>query len=185
MRKSREAAADTRRKIVDAAADSFRRTGIHATGLSNVMSDAGLTHGGFYRHFRSKDQLVAEACVAGIGDIVAALKDSADKKAGKDAFLAVVARYLSTEHRNNVTKGCPIAALGSELAREDKETRLAASTGVEELVDLVLQHSGRDHAHAVVTVAAMIGAVTMSRIIYEKMDSDSVLRYVKSHLAEI
>src|SRR5262249_35733756 len=83
MRKSREAAAQTRRRIVEAAAREFRKNGIVATGLNDLMKAAGLTHGGFYRHFASKDQLVAEACSAAVATMAERVASSASRARGR------------------------------------------------------------------------------------------------------
>ena len=123
MRKSREEAAQTRMRIVEAASREFRKNGIVATGLNDLMKAAGLTHGGFYRHFASKDQLVAEACSAAIATMTERVASSASRERGRKGQEAAVADYLSTEHRDNPRDGCPLAALGAELARADTQTR--------------------------------------------------------------
>src|SRR5690349_6944116 len=135
MRKSKSEAAETRRKIVKTAAAEFRQNGINGTGLSELMAAAGLTHGGFYRHFESKDQLIAEACASAIESAtetawVPLLQQS--RRNGLDAF---VAKYLSEDHRDDQRGGCPFAALGSELARSDKDTRAVVTEGLSKLVD--------------------------------------------------
>src|SRR5262244_1986400 len=109
MRKSRIEAAKTRERIVTAAAAEFRQHGIAATGLADLMKAAGLTHGGFYRHFASKDQLVAEATTAALDALLEGM-------AAHPTVSAAVAAYLSTRHRDNPASGCPLAALGGELA---------------------------------------------------------------------
>src|SRR5260370_6644761 len=124
MRKSREEAAQPRKRIVTAASGEFRKNGIVATGLNDLMSAAGLTHGGFYKHFASKDQLVAEACAEAVETaIFERLAAAASEGAG------AAAAYLSTVHRDNPATGCPLSAIGSELARSDEKTRAAAAAG--------------------------------------------------------
>jgi TetR/AcrR family transcriptional repressor of nem operon len=184
MRKSRVEAAETRQRIIDVAARKFRLDGIHATGLTDVMADAGLTHGGFYRHFESKDRLVAQACASAMTAIVATLEDSAAEKDGKDGFRAVVERYVSASHRDDPDGGCPVAAMGSELARGDENTRVAASECIDELIEVVAKRVGHGRSEAVFAVAAMIGAITMSRIMLDDA-STQVLQYVKQHLDAI
>ena len=115
-----EEAAQTRKGIVTAASEEFRKNGIVATGLNDLMSAAGLTHGGFYKHFASKDQLVAEACAEAVKTILETLAATASEKG------AAAAAYLSTDHRDNPATGCPLSAIGSELARSDEKTRAAA-----------------------------------------------------------
>lgn len=187
MKKSKAETAKTRRQIIAVAAREFRLNGIHATGLNDLMSEAGLTRGGFYRHFASKDQLITEACAKGISTIVATLEDAAGQRAGKDGFQAIVERYVSTAHRDNVVDGCPLAAMGSELARTDETTRAAASDGFNELVEVIAGRLGHPslataHSDAVFALAAMIGAVTMSRIMVDHDASARILQQVKHHL---
>jgi len=187
MRKSKTEAAETRRQIVEVAAQEFRRNGIHATGVATLMSKAGLTHGGFYKHFDSKEQLVAEACAMGMNNMVDAFKAAAGEHDGKDSFRAIVERYVSAVHRDNATGGCPLAGMGSELARADDRTRDAAAQGFGEMVDVIAAHIGRRSAdaarsEAVLALTAMIGAVTMSRILTDADASAAVLRDVRQHL---
>src|SRR3954447_10001044 len=94
MRKSREEVAQTRRRIVEAASCEFRKNGVVATGLNDLMKAAGLTHGGFYKHFASKDQLVAEATTAALDALLGGM-------AAHPSIDAAVAAYLTTRHRDN------------------------------------------------------------------------------------
>jgi TetR/AcrR family transcriptional repressor of nem operon len=143
MRKSKLEAAETRRRIIKAASAEFRRNGIDTTGLSGVMSAAGLTHGGFYRHFDSKDELVAEACAAAMessGQTNEALACDGD---GKDALEAIVTNYLCQDHRDNLSEGCLLPGLGSELARSDDKIRAVATAGFLKFVDLIAEQYRR------------------------------------------
>ena len=141
MRKSREEAAQTRKRIVTAASEEFRKNGIVATGLNDLMSAAGLTHGGFYKHFESKDQLVAEACAEAVETaILERLAAAASEGAG------AAAAYLSTGHRDNPATGCPLSAIGSELARSDEKTRAAATAGFLKLVEIMAGQFGKIRA---------------------------------------
>jgi len=190
MRKSRVETAETRQRIIDVAARKFRLNGISATGLSDVMSEAGLTHGGFYRHFESKDQLVAEACAAAMTAIVASLDEAVSESGNENGFQAVVERYVSTAHRDDATGGCPLAGMGSELARSDDNIRAAAARGFRELVDVVAkrmdqQEPDSTESKAVFAVAAMVGAVTISRMLADNDASTSVLDHVRQHLDAI
>ena len=181
MRNSRSETAKTRERIVTTTAAEFRQHGIAATGLHDHMKAAGLTHGGFYRHFASKDQLVAEACSAAIATMTKRVASSASRKRGRKGLEAAVADYLSTEHRDNPRDGCPLAALGSEMARADPQTRAAATAGFLKLVDALaggFDEGTPDEATRRATVAAltMIGAVTISRVVTDQALSDAILR---------
>src|SRR6185312_12535313 len=103
---SREEAAQTRKRIVEAAACEFREKGIVATGLADLMKAAGMTHGGFYKHFESKDQLIAEACAEAVEEAIGSLE-------AQPTLDAAVAGYLSARHRDNPASGCPFSAIGS------------------------------------------------------------------------
>ena len=181
MRKSRIEAAKTRERIVTAAAAEFRQHGIAATGLADLMKAAGLTHGGFYRHFASKDQLVAEACSAAIATMTERVASSASRERGRKGLETAVADYLSTEHRDNPRDGCPLAALGSEMARADTPTRAAATTGFLKLVDALaggFAEGTPDEARrrAMVAALTLIGALTVSRVVTDQALSNAILR---------
>jgi TetR/AcrR family transcriptional regulator, transcriptional repressor for nem operon len=190
MRKSRAEAAETRKRIVDAAAREFRRKGIHAGGLASVMAEAGLTPGGFYKHFDSKEQLITEASEAGISTVINAFEAIASRTGDEEAFKSIVESYVSVAHRDNSMGGCPLAGMGSELAHGGEETRAAATQGFNDLVDVLATSFSRsrpdgDRSEAVFALVAMIGAVTISRIITDPAASTLVLQQVKQHLKAI
>jgi TetR/AcrR family transcriptional regulator, transcriptional repressor for nem operon len=182
MRKSKEEAAETRRRIVTAAAGEFREHGIVATGLADLMQAAGLTHGGFYKHFESKDQVVAEACAEAVRVLMEKLEDAPSKG-------AALGPYLSVRHRDDPATGCPLAALGSDLARCDEKTREAATEGFLRLVNVLAGKSGPvppevAWRRALVAVSTMIGAVTMSRVVTDADLSAEILREAEKHLTD-
>jgi TetR/AcrR family transcriptional repressor of nem operon len=176
MRKSREEAAQTRRRIVEAASCEFRKNGIVATGLNDLMKAAGLTHGGFYKHFASKDQLVAEATTAALDALLEGM--------AAHPTTSAVAAYLSTRHRDDPASGCPLAALGSELARSDRAAREAATAGFVRLVKILAGKAGTADARrrALVAAATMIGAVTMARMVTDPDLSADLLREAEKSL---
>ncbi len=179
MRKSREEAAQTRKRIVEAASCEFRKNGIVATGLNDLMKAAGLTHGGFYKHFESKDQLVAEACAEAVEAII-------DVMAAQPTINDAVAAYLSARHRDNPASGCPLSAIGSELARSDQKAREAATDGFEKLVGILAGKADTLDARrrALVAVSTLIGALTMSRVVVDPELSGEILREVEKSLTE-
>ena len=178
MRKSREEAAQTRRRIVEAASCEFRKNGIVATGLNDLMKAAGLTHGGFYKHFASKDELVGEATTVALDGLLEGM-------AAHPTINAAVAAYLSTHHRDNPASGCPLAAIGSELSRSDTKAREAATAGFVRLVDILAGKAGTADARrrALVAAATMIGAVTMSRMVADPGLSAEILCAAEKSLA--
>ena len=188
MRKSKEEAARTRERILEAAALEFRRNGIAETGLSELMAAAGLTHGGFYRHFKSKDQLVTEACAAAFdsGAKTAAAMCSHDGK--RNDLKTFATNYLSTDHRDDLPGGCTFAALGSELVRANENTRAVATDGLLRLVDLIARQFGAmrpDAAkrRALVAVSTLVGALTLARIVTDPKLSAVLLREARKQVA--
>ncbi len=183
MRKSREEAAETRKRIVTAAAAEFRKNGIVATGLNDLMKAAALTHGGFYKHFESKNELVAEACAEALEALIAKMTTAASGRPG-----TIAATYLSTDHRDNPSQGCPLAAIGCELSRSDEKTRDVATDGFLKLVDIMAAKlsatkTAEARRSALVAVSTMIGALTMSRIVTDPELSAEILREAKKSLS--
>ncbi|AMV40142.1 TetR family transcriptional regulator [Planctomyces sp. SH-PL62] len=181
MRKSKAEAAETRKRIVAAAAAEFRRRGIVATGLADLMKAAGLTHGGFYKHFKSKDQLIAEACAE-------AGRELFEKVSANAAKGSAVSSYLSTRHRDDPAAGCPLAALGPELARCDEKTREAATAGFERLVGVLAAEFGKlppeeARRRALASAATMIGALAMARMVTDPELSAEILREAESSIS--
>ena len=187
MRKSKVETAKTRERIVKAAGAESAANGISEAALARVMAAAGLTHGGFYRHFASKDQLVLEACSKTLLSLVAGLELLSNGKPHELALPLVVGHYLSHAHRDQPRTGCPLAALGSELARRDKKTRHAAIEGFLQLSRLIASHlvavPFRKRAErSMAIVSAMVGAVTLARIAPDSRISDSVLVATRDYI---
>jgi TetR/AcrR family transcriptional repressor of nem operon len=181
LRKSKQESAETRRAIVGAAADFIRRTGIAEASVADVMAAAGLTHGGFYRHFRNKEHLVAEALAAAGEKTLTAIGRSITK----GGLNAAVDSYLSKSHRDSPTPMCLFAALGSEMARSGKETKVAATEALEKLLDLLAggePHRARARGQAIVALCTMIGAMTLARIVADSDLSSEILERAKDHL---
>ena len=188
MRRSREEAAETRRNIIKTAGIRFRQNGICETGLADLMESAGLTHGGFYRHFDSKDQLISEVSADAFATNVSKMEAAASTAKGRKALEAIANRYLSPEHRKDRAHGCPLAALGSELARSDKSTRSAATKGILKMIATVAErmkdpNTDRTKKSASVFVATMLGALTISRIVADPKVSNEILAAARAKLS--
>jgi TetR/AcrR family transcriptional regulator, transcriptional repressor for nem operon len=184
MRKSRDEAAQTRQRIVTAAAGEFRKNGILATGLADLMKAAGLTHGGFYKHFESKDHLVKEACIEAVQTAIFERLAAAVSEGSGAA-----AAYLSTDHRDNPATGCPLSAIGSELARSHEKTRAAVTDGFLRLVEIMAGQFGKmppdvARQRALVAVSTMIGALTMSRIVTDPELSAEILKEAEKSVTD-
>ena len=182
MRKSRKETAKTRKRIVAAASAELREHGIVATGLADLMKAAGLTRGGFYKHFRSKADLLREVTTASIESSTATMKANTDKRPGQKGLNAAVASYLSPDHRDRPRNGCPLAAMGVELARADGKTRAAATEGFLNYVEVLASHCDSlppDQAkkRAIAAATTMIGALTMARVVKDAKLSESILKH--------
>ena len=187
MRKSRQEAAETRQSIVKAASTEFRRNGIDRTGLADLMMAAGLTHGGFYKHFESKEQVVEESIACGIDSMIDAWCHTLSGAPAHRGLRTAIAEYLSVHHRDDVATGCPFSALGSEMARNGDVVREAATTGFLKMIDLIAsQLDGMTPAvarkEALWIMSSMIGSVTMARVVTDPELSDSILRETRKHL---
>ncbi len=169
----------THERIVDAASRAIRRSGYGGTGVADIMKDAGLTHGGFYAHFDSREAMLAEAADRAGAEGVATLAQIAAAAPPPDALRALLRAYLSRAHVDGAETGCPIVALGSEMPRQAPEVRRAATRHIKEMIDLVARQSpdwGQPGAHerALVTVATMVGALLLARAVDDPKLSDSL-----------
>lgn len=171
MRHSREEAARTHARIVERAATLFRERGIDGIGLADLMHEAGLTHGGFYKHFVSKDGLAAEACAHGLSQSARRMRRRAEKNPA-DPLAAVIEGFLSAEHVDDAGRGCTVAALGSDMFRCAEPTRTAFTEGVAELIQIMTELQPTEgpggslaarREAAMTTFAAMLGAVVLAR----------------------
>ena len=181
MRKSKQEALKTRERIVAAASEEFRQHGIVATGLADLMAAAGLTHGGFYKHFRSKDELISEAASAAIATSTKAMKSVGSERPGRAGLKMLVAKYLAADHRDDPGAGCPIAALGAELARCDEKSRDAATQGLRDYFGVLASHfdslkPGEAKNRAMASFATMVGALILARIANDEKLSQAILR---------
>ena len=189
MRKSRKETAETRQRIVEAASGEFRRNGIEKTGLSELMAAAGLTHGGFYKHFGSKEQAVAESIAFGIESMIESWRRTMASAPPNLALQTAVAEYLSTNHRDDAATGCPFAALASEMVRSENSVREVATSKFLKMIDLIAsQLSGMSRAaarkEALWMFSAMVGAVVMARVVTDPEISDTILREARKHLVK-
>ena len=177
----------THDRIVEAAARAIRRSGYGGTSVPDIMKDAGLTHGGFYAHFASREAMLAEAADRAGSEAIAMLAHAASTAPSQHALQKVLELYLSKEHLESKEVGCPVAALGSEMPRQAPEVRGAATRRIKEMIDLVARQSpdwGQPGAHegALVTVSTMIGALVLARAVDDPKLSDAVRAAALKHL---
>ena len=187
MKVSRAEAAQNRERIIEVAARLFRERGFDGIGVAELMNFAGLTHGGFYGHFASKEDLMAQACARALEGSLDALHQVAERGGG-NALSAVASAYLSPAHRDRPGEGCALAALGAEAARHGSPVRGAFTQGVRSLVDRLTRllpgkskRAKRERALAI--FASMVGALVLARAVDDAELSEEVLQSVLASIA--
>jgi TetR/AcrR family transcriptional repressor of nem operon len=184
MGHSQEAKAKNHERIVEIAARRIREAGTDGPGVAEIMSEAGLTHGGFYKHFDSRDDLVAEAVDAAIEQGSARLAQRVE--GAEDPLAAFVDGYLSTDHRDDPGTGCTVVALGADAARSDDRVRAAYRAQVEHYIADMEALLGGDDAdadtrrRAIAAVTSMVGALLISRAVDDQSLSEEILREVRA-----
>jgi len=170
VRRSREETARTRRNAVDAASRLFRERGIESVSVGDVMTTLGMTAGGFYRHFESKEALAAEACTAAFAESGLAREPARSSE-------AMLRRYLGKAHRDTPARGCPLPALASDMARQPAAVRRAYTEGVRDAMMRIQQVApGADSKARVALLAGMVGALALARAVNDEKLSAAILR---------
>jgi TetR/AcrR family transcriptional regulator, transcriptional repressor for nem operon len=158
-------------RILDAAAQAVRRGGYSGASVAEVMKEAGLTHGGFYAHFASREQMVAEAISHAGKQSAASLAQSMERlqERGESPFRSLIHTYLSSKHMAVPESGCVVAALGSEMARQPDQVRQASCERVQRLVQLVksVLPQGVPESEAGMIASTMIGVLQLARALGE------------------
>lgn len=169
----------TRERIVETAAAKFRKDGVAAVGIAGLMSEAGLTHGGFYAHFESKEELVREAIASALDATRARMDRAAQKhEAGLEGLIR---NYLRASHRDTPEHGCAIASLAAEIARHEHATRAGFSARVTAFRDRIAAYlpqalpPAQNQATATGILSVLIGALQLSRVVTEPELSDMIL----------
>ncbi len=179
MKVSREQAAQNRERIVEAAAQLFRERGFEGIGVADLMKEAGLTHGGFYGHFSSKDDLIAEASARALTRSLALLSEVAERASG-DPLSAVGGAYLASSHRDNPGAGCVLAALGPDVSRQGPAVRRAATDHLRSAFDLLAKlvrgtSKAARRRKAISAYATLVGAMVMARAVDDRKLSQEIL----------
>lgn len=175
----------THDRIVEVAARAIRRGGFQGVGVADIMKEAGLTHGGFYAHFASRDALLAEALDRAGRDSGQAIDQRAASRAGRgiSAFRALVEGYLSDSHLASTEKGCPVAALASEIPRQEPQVRDAAARRVRGLLERVQRTLAGPSAGAAPVIAAqLVGALQLARALGDNAEGKALLRATRASL---
>jgi TetR/AcrR family transcriptional regulator, transcriptional repressor for nem operon len=175
--------AENRERILAAAAAQIRREGLGSLGVVPLMRKVNLTHGGFYGHFASKSELVAEAMARALAAGKAAARGTSDPATPR-RFATMVRSYLSRAHRDKPEAGCAIAALAGDVARADERSRAIMEKHIESFIATVAEELGdQDDDAAIVAVSALVGALTLSRVVTDPRRSDAILSTVRDYLA--
>jgi TetR/AcrR family transcriptional repressor of nem operon len=180
MRYSPEHKAETHARIVRKASVRLRERGAHGVGVADLMKEAGLTHGGFYAHFDSREALVVEAFGYAIDRSIEHWRKLLDQLPPQKRLAAIVDGYLSAAHRDDVGHGCAVPALGAEIARESAKTRKAFAAKLQELIELFAEYivdvpakTARRRASAM--LATLTGTLVMARLTGSGELSDDIL----------
>jgi TetR/AcrR family transcriptional regulator, transcriptional repressor for nem operon len=183
MRASREVTAQHHDEIVSMTSKMLRGRGVHRTSVVDLMRAAGLTHGGFYRHFKSKDELIAQSTRNIFRAIILRFQARSAKEGPKAALAAYVEDYLAGRHVRVPEEGCPVAAYGAEAARESRAVREAFAEGMDQMLSLAAEglscpkEQGR--ARAAELQALITGAVVMARAAGSSKLSREILHFAR------
>jgi len=186
MRVSRQKAAENRERIIDAAASLFRAKGFGGIGVADIMKAADLTHGGFYGHFASKDDLVAQASRRAMARAAANWQRVVEEATGRP-YAALLRHYLTPRHRDEAERGCAFASLSNDAARSGRKVRAAFGEGLSSLIDILAQAvPGRSkiarRRKAVAAMACLVGALSLARAVGDPDLSDEILEAVRQEL---
>ncbi|MCA9131233.1 MAG: TetR/AcrR family transcriptional regulator [Planctomycetales bacterium] len=180
MRVSREKAAENRERVIEVASKLFRERGFDGVGVADLMKAAGLTHGGFYGNFESKDDLILQASSRALEESLTVLR-SAIEAGGKDVLGNVASVYLSPAHRDHPGNGCALAALGAEVARNDSPVRSAFTENVRSAAKLLARivsskskRTKRERALAI--YSSLVGALVLARAVNDPDLSTEILQ---------
>lgn len=177
--------AATRERVLRIASRKIRAEGVTRPGVAELMNEAGLTHGGFYKHFRSRDDLILQAAAFALAEGTAKMERSA-RKNEDDPRAGLIDAYLAKRHRDAPATGCALVSLGAAAGRGDQHFKQAYEKQVRTYLDLIagLDGDAEDaRAEAMVTLSALVGAVLMSRAVEDRQFSDELLETVTAQLA--
>ncbi len=178
----------TRQRMIETAGARFKQDGIDGSGIATLMTDAGLTNGAFYAHFRSKDDLVAQVLVAELAAQAARYRTLAP---GREGLADLIRGYLSPEHRDDRRNGCPSAALLDEVGRCSESVRDGYTSGAREIVDEIAarlepENPASATGRAIALFTSLVGTMQLARALSDDEFSDAVLAQgVESALALI
>ena len=181
MRYSKEHKSETHAKIVRRASIKLREKGAHGIGVADLMKEAGLTHGGFYAHFDSRDALVIEAVTHAMDRSTERWRKLTQRTAPDKRLSKIVNSYLAADHRDDPGRGCAVPALAAEIAREGAKTRRVFAGRMEQMIDMLAeQYQGvprkAARKQATAALATMMGSLVMARVAGNGELSDEILK---------
>jgi TetR/AcrR family transcriptional repressor of nem operon len=181
MRYSKEHKFQTHARIVKRAAVKLREKGAHGIGVADLMREAGLTHGGFYAHFDSRDALVIEAVTHAMDRSTERWRKLSEGTPADKRLSKIVNTYLAPDHRDDPGHGCAVPALAAEMARESAKTRRAFTGRMDQMIEMLTdQYQGvprkAARKQAVAALATMMGALVMARVAGNSELSDEILK---------
>jgi len=179
MKVSRDQAARNRERIVETAAQRFRERGFEGIGVADLMKEAGLTHGGFYGHFSSKEDLIAEASDRALMGSLA-LFTKVVERSPADPLSAIASAYLTSRHRDKPGEGCLLAALGPDLSRQGPRARRTITDHLRDAVDLLAKlvpgkSKTARRQKAISTYATLVGTMVLARAVDDRALSQEIL----------
>jgi TetR/AcrR family transcriptional repressor of nem operon len=175
--------AQSRERILRQAADQVRDAGLESISVGKLMRSVDLTHGGFYNHFESRSDLLAQALQRALVEGRKSSLAGADPEAGPRSFEATVRSFVSRAHRDARASGCAIAALASDVARADESSRAVMSEHIDDFVAQIAESlRNQDEGDAMLAVSAMIGALLLARVQVDPKRSDALLKSVRDRL---
>ena len=175
----------TRDRIVGIAARKLRAEGLNGPGVASVMKASRLTVGGFYKHFRSKEELLTEAIAQGFAESNANIRSALQQVAPEHKWKELVRLYLSTEHCEHPDTGCPVAALAPEIARANPGVRKRIAGPMKEWADIMPGTTTREREkNLFVIYSAMAGAISIARVLTDPVDRQKLLASVRDHLLQ-
>lgn len=180
MRYSKEHKQETHARIVKKASVRLREKGAHGIGVADLMKEAGLTHGGFYAHFDSREALVIEAFAYAMDRSTERWRMVAEETPPEKRLATIVESYLTPVHRDDPGHGCAVPTLGAEIARESPKTRKAFAAKLEQMIDMMADQildvpRKAARKQAVAALATMMGTLVLSRIAGNGEFSDEIL----------
>jgi TetR/AcrR family transcriptional repressor of nem operon len=188
MRVSRAQAAENRQNVIDVASRLFREHGFDGIGLKDLMEGAGMTQGAFYKQFASKEDLAAQASARAMGCASRRWVDAAAANP-EDPLGAIIAFYLSTEHRDAKMEGCPLVALGGDAARQSADVKASFEAGIKAHVQflsrLLSNADEKPDGKAMAVLSTMVGAVTLSRVVNDPDLAQSILNAAAESVREV